>query len=323
MTGLPPAAWAQPACAQDAGTWCERVYKWTGNDTLARAADPVLGAALSILLIVVLAFLVRLVVHRAINRLTRSAAEGRVPKVLHPLRDRAPRKLREAAAPLLSERRAQRAQTLGSVLRSVTSLVILTIASIMILAEFGVDLAPILAGAGIVGIALGFGAQNLVKDFLSGLFMLLEDQYGVGDVVDLGEANGTVEAVGLRVTTLRDVHGTVWHVRNGEIRRVGNKSQGYAIAVVDLPLAHSADTQQAADIADRVAQETVAVPELAADVLEAPEVLGVETVTPEGITLRLTVKVRPGRQWAVQRALNAAITDAFDDAQLPRPGPLT
>ncbi len=319
MTGLPPAGWAQPACSQDAGSWCAQVYRWTGNDALARAADPVLGATLSILLIVVLAVLARVLAHRAINRLTRSAADGRVPRVLHPLRDRTSRTLKEAAAPLLSERRAQRAQTLGSVLRSVSSLVILLIASIMILAEFGVDLAPILASAGIVGIALGFGAQNLVRDFLSGLFMLLEDQYGVGDVVDLGEAVGTVEAVGLRITTLRDVHGTVWHVRNGEILRVGNKSQGYAIAVVDLPLAHSADTQQAADIAGQVAAETVTQPDLAGDVLEPPEVLGVETVTAAGITLRVTVKVRPGRQWAVRRALNAAITDAFDDARLPRP----
>ena len=129
----------------------------------------------------------------------------------------------------------------------------------MVLAEFGVNLGPILASAGIVGLALGFGAQNLVRDFLSGMFMLLEDQYGVGDIVDLGEASGTVEAVGLRITTLRDIDGTVWYVRNGEILRVGNKSQGYAVAVVDLPRrAHSADIDEATEIAGRVAAERVA-----------------------------------------------------------------
>ena len=114
------------------------------------------------------------------------------------------------------------------------------------------------------------------------MFMLLEDQYGVGDIVDLGEASGTVEAVGLRITTLRDVNGTVWYVRNGEILRVGNKSQGYAVAVVDLPLAHSADIAEATEIAGRVAAERVAEPDIAEDVLEPPEVLGIERVGPEG-----------------------------------------
>src|SRR6185436_20910555 len=130
-------------------------------------------------------------------------------------------------------------------LRSASSAIILGIAAVMVLAEFGVALGPILASAGIVGVAIGFGAQNLVRDFLSGIFMLLEDQYGVGDVVDLGEAVGTVETVGLRVTTIRDVNGTLWYCRNGEIVRVGNMSQGYAVAVVDLPIAHAANVQRA------------------------------------------------------------------------------
>ena len=104
----------------------------------------------------------------------------------------------------------------------------------MMLSELGVNVAPIIASAGILGIALGFGAQSLVKDFLSGIFMIFEDQYGVGDVVDLGEAIGTVEAVSLRVTRLRDVNGTVWYVRNGEILRVGNMSQNWARTVLDV-----------------------------------------------------------------------------------------
>src|SRR6185436_20394721 len=112
-------------------------------------------------------------------------------------------------------------------LRSASSAIILGIAAVMVLAEFGVALGPILASAGIVGVAIGFGAQNLVRDFLSGMFMLLEDQYGVGDIVDVGQASGTVETVGLRITTLRDLNGTLWYVRNGEILRVGNKSQGF------------------------------------------------------------------------------------------------
>jgi small conductance mechanosensitive channel len=221
--------------------------------------------------------------------------------------------------PADSPRSVQRARTIGSVLRSIASAVVLIVASIMVLAEFDVNLGPILASAGIVGVAVGFGAQNLVRDFLSGMFMLLEDQYGVGDIVDLGEANGVVEAVGLRITTLRDVGGTVWYVRNGEILRVGNKSQGYAVAVVDIPVAHTADVSDATGLAGRVAEERVAEKDLAGQVLGDVVVLGVERIATEGITLRLTVKVQPGQQFAVQRALNAAITDAFDDAGVPRP----
>lgn len=308
----------RPACASDSGTWCATVFGWTHNDLLARSADRVVDGGLAILLIVVLAVVLRTMAHRAINRLVQGAATGRVwvPGVL-----RRRKGLRVIAAPLLSERRAQRANTIGSVLRSIASTVVLTVASVMILAEFGLDLGPVIASAGIVGVALGFGAQNLVRDFLSGMFMLLEDQYGVGDIVDLGEASGTVEAVGLRITTLRDVRGTVWHVRNGEIQRVGNKSHGYAVAVIDQPLAHHADIGQASELAGRLATEVATRPDVAPDVMEPPQVLGIENVTAEGMTLRLTVKVNPGRQFAVQRAMNAAITDGFDNAGLPRPHP--
>jgi small conductance mechanosensitive channel len=192
-------------------------------------------------------------------------------------------------------------------------------AAIMVLAEFGVDLAPILASAGIIGVAVGFGAQNLVKDFLSGMFMLLEDQYGVGDIVDVGQASGTVETVGLRITTLRDGNGTLWYVRNGEILRVGNKSQGFAVAVADLLLAHNADIGQAVELATRAASAAVADPEVAEYVLEEPEVVGIEKVGPEGVTFRVTARTAPGQQFGVQRALITTLTEAFDRAGLPRP----
>jgi small conductance mechanosensitive channel len=312
---LSPEPWL-PACVRDPGSWCATVYGWTHNDLLSVGADQAVRGFLAILLIVVLALVTRALLHRAIRRLMDGAARGRVwlPTGLR----RRPG-VAETSTALISERRVQRAQTIGSVLRSVTSLAVLVVAAIMILAEFGLDLAPVLASAGIVGVALGFGAQNLVRDFLSGMFMLLEDQYGVGDIVDLGVASGTVEAVGLRITTLRDVEGTVWHVRNGEIMRVGNKTQGYAVAVVDVPLAHTADTTRAIELAAKVATDVAADPRVAPDVLEPPEVLGVDRVTVEGVTLRVTVKVSPGRQYPVRRALNAAITEAFDEARMPRP----
>jgi small-conductance mechanosensitive channel len=307
---------AQPTCASDAGSWCASFYQWTNSDFLARSADTIVSTSFNVTLIILLCVAARYVLHRAIHRVVEGAANSRIPRVIG--RASRPRVDGNGNGPM-TPRRAQRARTMGSVLRSISSTVILVTGAVMVLAEFGVALAPILASAGIVGVAVGFGAQNLVRDFLSGMFMLLEDQYGVGDIIDVGEASGVVEAVGLRITTLRDHQGTVWYVRNGEILRVGNKSQGYAVAVIDLPLAHTADIPGASAIVERVATERVADKDVADSVLEPPEMLGVERVGPEGVTLRLTVKVKPGQQFAVQRALNAAIADAFEDAEIPRP----
>ncbi|GEL20898.1 mechanosensitive ion channel family protein [Pseudonocardia asaccharolytica] len=306
----------QPSCVNEPGTWCASFYRWTNNDFLATSADAIMSKGSAIVLIIIVALAVRWLIHRAITRLIEGATNGRVSRAL--LR-RAPARLRGAGTPAASQRRTQRARTIGSVLRSITSAVVLLVAATMVLGEFGVAVGPILASAGIVGVAVGFGAQNLVRDFLSGMFMLLEDQYGVGDVVDLGGISGTVEAIGLRITTMRDIKGTVWYVRNGEILRVGNMSQGYAVAVVDVPLAHTADTAQATELAARTVTERLQQEDVADDVLEPPQVLGVDKVTTEGVVLRLTVRVNPGQQFAVQRALNAAITDAFDEAGVPRP----
>src|SRR5215470_7322077 len=199
----------RPECADQEGTWCQRIYELTNNEWVSRSAEWLIARPVKILLILVIAFTVRHLINRAIDRLTRTTAEGGAPLLLRTLRE-APGAVRAAASPLLSERRAQRSRTIGSILRSVTSFVVLGIAFVLILGELGVNLAPIIASAGIVGLALGFGAQNLVKDFLSGIFMVLEDQYGVGDVVDLGDnLSGTIEAVSLRVTRLRDTNGTV------------------------------------------------------------------------------------------------------------------
>jgi moderate conductance mechanosensitive channel len=273
-----------------------------------------------ILLIVVIALVVRWLVHRAINRAVRSTVDSDVPIVLKPLKERIGNGLLETAG-LVSERRRQRAETIGSLLRSVASLVIGVLAVMLILAEFDFQLGPFIAGAGIVGIALGFGAQNLVKDFLSGIFMILEDQYGVGDVVDLGEITGTVEAVGLRVSRLRDVNGTVWYVRNGEVLRVGNRSQGYAQVVVDLPVPYSADLSAVGAAMKDAADELAAEPAWADAVLAEPELLGVEQLGEERVVLRLTVKVRPPDQWQLARELRRRITDRLDADGMARSRP--
>jgi small conductance mechanosensitive channel len=269
---------------------------------------------LRILLIVVLALVVRMLVNRAVRRLTK-AAKGSTPALLRPLRERALPGLLEDSV-LLTERRKQRAETISSILRSIASCAVFSLAVVLILGELGLNLAPIIASAGIVGVALGFGAQNLVKDFLTGVFMILEDQYGVGDVIDVGEATGTVEAVGLRTTRLRDVYGTVWYVRNGEIIRVGNKSQGYAQVVLDVPLAHHADLERAGRIMKETAETMWRDPEWSGSVLDKPQYLGVEQITTDGVLVRLTGKVRPGEQWRVGRELRRRLKDLFDAEDL-------
>jgi small-conductance mechanosensitive channel len=264
-----------------------------------------------IALILVLAMVLRVLLNRAIRRLVTGAAEGTVPVVLRPLHDRTKGRLLEAS-PLSSERRRQRAETIGSVLRSSAALVIFTVAGAMVLSELGFDLAPVLASAGIVGVAVGFGAQNLIKDFLNGMFMILEDQYGVGDVIDAGEATGTVEAVGLRTTRLRDVAGTVWHIRNGEVVRIGNKSQGWARAVLDIAVAWDSDITQVRDAMKAAADEMAAEEDWADKITEAPEVWGVEELGSSGIVVRLAVKTAPLEQWKVARELRERVKAAFE-----------
>ena len=194
------------------------------------------------------------------------------------------------------------------------TVVIWVIAALLVLGELGINLAPLIAGAGIAGVALGFGAQNLVKDCVSGLFMLIEDQYGIGDVVDLGLATGPVERISLRTTVLRGQDGTVWHVPNGEIRRVGNRSKLWSVAVVDVVVAYHADLDLARQVVHDVATRVLEAEDFAGDVLAAPEILGVESVSPDSVTLRLPVKTAPGAQF------RAATGAARGDQARPRRG---
>jgi small-conductance mechanosensitive channel len=207
---------------------------------------------------------------------------------------------------------------MGWVVRSPATAVVFSIAGLMVLSELGLDLAPLLASAGIAGIALGFGAQSLVKDLLAGLFMLLEDQYGVGDVVDLGTASGTVEAVGLRITTIRDGQGALWYLRNGEIVRVGNKSQGWSVTTVDVPVV-IARVDDAIEVLRRAANSMAEDPEWSDDLMEGPEFLGVEQITLDSALLRTTVKTGPDAQWRVGRELRRRLTEALAGAGITGP----
>ncbi len=309
----------ESACGSDPSFICRRLLDWTGSEAWAEATDKLLSAPAHILLIVVVAFLANLLVRRAIRRLTNKIADPDAQERLRSLKRRAPHAIVETGS--LSLRSAARAQTLALVLRSSASVLIWTIAVTMILGELGVSLGPLIAGAGIAGVALGFGAQSLVKDFLSGIFMLVEDQYGVGDIIDAGEASGTVEAVSLRTTRLRDVNGTVWHIPNGAIQRVGNMSQQWARALLDIDVAYGTDIDRAQTVIKQVADALWHEKAWAGKVLEEPEVWGVENLGPDAIVLRLVVKTRPAEQFTVMRELRRRIADAFLEEGIIMPHP--
>jgi small-conductance mechanosensitive channel len=202
------------------------------------------------------------------------------------------------------ERRRQRAQTIGAVLNSALAVFIVVIIVATVLAWVGIPLGPLIASAGIAGVALGFGAQSLVKDVLSGMFMLLEDQYGVGDVIDVGEATGTVEEFGLRSTRLRSADGTVWYVPNGEIRRVGNMTRLWSRALIEVRLAYDTDVSEAREaFLEAATAARAGNPEIDKAILSEPEIPGVESLDYDAVVMRMLVQCTPGTQWAVMRAI--------------------
>ncbi|MFP3712881.1 mechanosensitive ion channel family protein [Puerhibacterium sp. TATVAM-FAB25] len=222
------------------------------------------------------------------------------------------------ASPMARERRAQRARTVGSVLRSTANIVIVTVMILMILSAVGANVAPLLASAGVVGVAVGFGAQSLVKDFISGIFLLIEDQFGVGDVVDLNGAVGTVEEMGLRLTQVRSFDGTLWYVRNGEILRAGNLTQQWSRAVAEVRVPLDADVDQVRAALGRAADRVQADDELAPHLLEAPSVRGVDAWNDITMTFTVHAQVRPAMQWDVSRALLGAAQEELRLARLLR-----
>jgi moderate conductance mechanosensitive channel len=297
-------------CADGGGFVCDRVLDWTNNQTLADWTAFIVDRPLKILLIilvaVVVSWLAKRVINRTASRIRENAADGSLMGVSGDVGQR---------------RVEQRTQALSSVLTSIAKVTIWTIALMIILGELGVNLGPLIAGAGIVGVALGFGAQSVVKDFLAGIFMLAEDQYGVGDVIDLGEATGTVEKVTLRTTVLRDVYGTVWHVPNGEIQRVGNKSQLWAVALLDVGVAYSADTDRASEVIKETADAMFEDEEWRPSMLEEPQLLGVQALGADSVTLRLSVKTKPAQQFPVERELLRRIKAALDSSGIEIPFP--
>ncbi|WP_406381440.1 mechanosensitive ion channel family protein [Streptomyces sp. NBC_01618] len=263
-----------------------------------------LNTGLRIVLIAAIAIVLRTAIRRAltklIDRMNRSAqaVEG------------------TALGGLLvnAERRRQRSEAIGSVLRSVASFLILGTAALMILGAFQINLAPLLASAGVAGVALGFGARNLVTDFLSGVFMILEDQYGVGDTIDAGVASGEVIEVGLRVTKLRGDNGEIWYVRNGEVKRIGNLSQGWSTAGVDVPVRPTEDLDEVRTVITEAATAMAKEDPWNERLWGPVEILGLDAVTLDSMTVRVTAKTMPGKALGVERELRWRIKRAFDES---------
>jgi moderate conductance mechanosensitive channel len=292
---------------------CSRVFEWTNNQWLASSSYVAIVKPLRIIGIILIAILIRWLIHRAIDRLTHSTSRASMPALLRPLKERVSATAEEGQ--FIPERRRQRAEAIGSVLGSFVTAVVYTMAALLVFGELGFNLGPLLTSAGIVGVAIGFGAQSLVKDLIAGLFMLLEDQYGVGDTVDVGEATGVVETVGLRITTIRDARGVLWYIRNGEIVRVGNKSQGWAMVVIDIPIGF-VSSEQAIAVLREAAQAVADAPDHQTEFLEPPDVVGVEQLTVDGATIRTIAKTTADGQVAVQRELRRALMDALDTSGL-------
>lgn len=305
------------ACGEQPGNVCRFVVDHTHSVGAAEFADWLTEAPLKIVLVLVGAWIINRIVRRSIKRFAARIEGSRDSGQLQKWRDRTPSIFLSTGQ--VNMRAAARAQTIAAVLRSICTGIIGAFAVIYVLGALGLNLGPLLAGAGVAGVAIGFGAQSLVRDFLSGMFMLIEDQYGVGDVVDLGDASGTVELVTLRVTRLRDQNGTVWYVPNGEIRRVGNKSQQWARAVLDIAVAPTADLERAAAVILEAAKAVWVLEVAGPDVLDEPEVLGIEYLGPDAATIRVQGKTRPGAQWRVSRLLRVRIAEALAAAGIDLP----
>lgn len=299
------------------GTLCKTVYNLTRSQDAAEIADAI-SKPVRVILIILAAYLinrlVRFFIRRAVKNLAKESSRARVTKF----------KKRTGLSRLetsenVTFRTVQRAQTIGTALRGVATFAIVVTAVLLILATYHIQLGPIFAGAGLIGIVVGFGAQSMIRDFLAGIFIIVEDWYGVGDVVDVGEAQGTVEQVTLRATRMRDVYGVVWHVPNGNIMRAGNKSQQWGRALLDIGVALDTDIELAQRVIKETADALANDPDFATEIIEEPDVLGVEEIGPDRIVIRVIIKTSPAAQWKVARELRVKVKQAFDENGIELP----
>jgi moderate conductance mechanosensitive channel len=292
------------ACGRDPSWTCRHVLDATGSGTLAKIAGFVVDDLLEALLIVVAAA----IASRLLRRLVKSSVR-RVGARRAAVRRHAPSALLDTGE-TTTLRSSQRVESLAAASSGAVSFIVWIVAVVLVLHSFGVRLGALLAGAGLIGVALGFGAQSLIRDLLAGIFILVEDQFGVGDFVNVGQASGEVEAVTLRATRIRGVDGTVWHMPNGQITAVGNMSQHWSQALLDVRLAYATDVEHARHVIKEAADAAWHADRA---IIEEPEVLGVQSMGPAGIVIRLVVKTKPRQQWRVSRELRERIKLRLDE----------
>ncbi|WP_025272063.1 mechanosensitive ion channel family protein [Haloglycomyces albus] len=295
-------------------TACHFVWDLTESEKWSSILGGILDKTLQVVVVLLIAVIARSLLNRAMAKLIdkmTAANEAKRAAEWNKLLDRNGPSRRSQ---LVGDRSQQRAATLKSVMQYIVSVVVYVTALLIILAQLGLQIGPLLASAGVVGLAIGFGAQNLVKDYVSGIFMLLEDQYGLGDWVNVGDAEGTVEDMGLRTTTLRDLGGTLWYVRNGEILRVGNSSQSWAYVVVDIPLSPSVNIEESSQVIMNATRNVVTDPHWQEYVLTDPEYLGVQNLTVDEVTIRIGLRSVSDQQWALGRELRRRIGDELHEA---------
>lgn len=285
----------------------------TTTEAVQRFFDTWYGAIISVAIIVVLALMARWVWHRFVRRITATFTQSAVTRYL--TSDKESRLERDMAI----ERYRARATAVSGMLSSVGSFVIGAVAILFALSAVGVNIAPLLASAGIAGIAIGFGAQTIVRDFLSGVFMILENQFGVGDVVTVNGITGTVEDVGLRITTMRDFDGTVWYVTNGSVTELGNRSQGWSVAVVDVPVGHTADLEHAKEVLLQTVTELQQDPSWSHRIMPDDPIVGVESITPTAVTMRIRLHTVHEQQVSVAREIRVRAMKALEIAEVPAP----
>jgi small conductance mechanosensitive channel len=309
--------------ASTSGPLSEWLATRTDSVVLLWAIDGLVEPLLTVLLVLVAAGVGSRLAKRSIRRLVERAKVVQpiaVPRLRRPTVETAPLQV-DHEHHEATQRRAQRADALGTLAISATKVVIWVMAVLVALGTVGINLGPLVAGAGIIGVAIGFGAQDLVKDLLRGVSMLLEDQYGVGDVIDAGDAAGVVEEVTLRTTRLRDVNGVVWHIPNGAIARVGNMTQEWSRLLLDVDVAYETDVDRAIEVLTDILERFAAEPENAEVMLAPPEIWGVNELADSSVVIRVVAKTVPGQQWAAARRLRLQLKREFDALGIEIPFP--
>jgi small-conductance mechanosensitive channel len=289
------------------GALCETLYEWTDNELVAEGVSFLLGTPIKLVIIAVLALV--------LNRLARKAIRRLVDRLGTATADHGDMVVTERSV----DRAEERASTVGSLLRSLSTALVYGAALIMALEVFGLSVIPVIASAGVLSIAIGFGAQSVVEDLLRGVFMLAEDQFGVGDRISVGAVNGYVERVTLRTTVIRDTEGTLWHVPNSEIDWVANEAQETSRATIEIGVSYTADLDEATEVLLQAAEAAAADPAWEEYVTRPPEVSGIQELADDAVNIRVIVWVDAGQRRKFERHLRRHLKEAVEAAGIDAP----